>query len=123
MHPQTASSVDALRRRAAAIALALCFGAGLWAAGTNARAQGQLPDFTELAEKWNTEIYGEPSPEEGFDFKLNGTAVPNENFPTIYRGPDAYGTTPPAQPSAPGGAGVAGAGGTGVSGTPGENHP
>ncbi|AUX27742.1 uncharacterized protein SOCEGT47_083400 [Sorangium cellulosum] len=73
-----------------------------------------------LAERWNVEIYGEPNPSNGgFDFKLNGAREPSGDFPTIYRGPDAYGATPPAPRAPAGSAGTAGAGGTSVS-TPGD---
>jgi len=44
------------RRRAATIALALCLGTGGWMAAASARAQGQLPDFTDLAEKWSPSV-------------------------------------------------------------------
>jgi len=49
-------SVFDLRHRAATIALALCLGTGGWMAASSARAQGQLPDFTELAEKWSPSV-------------------------------------------------------------------
>ncbi|MCG3190430.1 MAG: hypothetical protein LKCHEGNO_03154 [Burkholderiaceae bacterium] len=49
-------SVLELRRRVATVALALCLGAVGWMAAANARAQGQLPDFTELAEKWSPSV-------------------------------------------------------------------
>jgi len=45
-----------LRRRAATAALALFIGGAGWLAAANARAQGQLPDFTELAEKWSPSV-------------------------------------------------------------------
>ena len=56
MHRHTGPSVLDLRRRAATIALAACLGVGGWVAATPARAQGQLPDFTELAEKWSPSV-------------------------------------------------------------------
>ncbi|WP_437484838.1 PAAR domain-containing protein [Sorangium sp. So ce1014] len=77
-----------------------------------------------LAERWNVEIYGEPNPSNGgFDFKLNGAQEPNGSFPTIYRGPEAYGTTPPAPRAPAGSAGTAGAGGTSVATPPGDGDP
>ena len=57
MHRHTGSSVLDLRRRAAAVALAACLGVGAWVASTPAQAQGrELPDFTELAEKWSPSV-------------------------------------------------------------------
>jgi len=57
MHRHTGSSVLDLRRRAAIIALAASLGLGVWATGIPAQAQGrELPDFTELAEKWSPSV-------------------------------------------------------------------
>jgi serine protease Do len=57
MHRHTGPSVLDLRRHAATIALAACLGVGGWVASTPARAQGrELPDFTELAEKWSPSV-------------------------------------------------------------------
>jgi len=57
MHPHTDLPLLDLRRRAAAVALAVCLGASGWAAMPSARAQGrELPDFTELAEKWSPSV-------------------------------------------------------------------
>ena len=57
MHRFTGSSVLDLRRRAVTAALAACVGVGGWVASTPARAQGrELPDFTELAEKWSPSV-------------------------------------------------------------------
>jgi serine protease Do len=57
MHRLTGSSVLELRRRAVTAALAACLGGGGWVASTPARAQGrELPDFTELAEKWSPSV-------------------------------------------------------------------
>jgi serine protease Do len=57
MHRHTGSTVLDLRRRAATVALAACLGLGAWVASTPAQAQGrELPDFTELAEKWSPSV-------------------------------------------------------------------
>jgi serine protease Do len=57
MHRHTGSSVLDLRRRAASFALAACLGVAGWVAGAPAHAQGrELPDFTELAEKWSPSV-------------------------------------------------------------------
>src|SRR5215470_8886499 len=56
MQRHTASAVLALRRRAAMIALAIALGAVGWSASKPALAQAQLPDFTELAEKWSPSV-------------------------------------------------------------------
>jgi serine protease Do len=57
MHRFTGSSVLDLRRRAVTAALAACLGVGGWVASTPTRAQGrELPDFTELAEKWSPSV-------------------------------------------------------------------
>ncbi|HEX6720625.1 MAG TPA: DegQ family serine endoprotease [Burkholderiaceae bacterium] len=51
-------SMSALRRRAVMASLALLLGAaGLWSSSTPAHAQGrQLPDFTDLADKWSPSV-------------------------------------------------------------------
>ena len=57
MHRHSGSMVLDLRRRAVTVALAACLGLGAWVAGTPAQAQGrELPDFTELAEKWSPSV-------------------------------------------------------------------
>ena len=56
MRSLTVSPLLDLRRRAVALGLSLCLGAAGWAAATGARAQGQLPDFTDLAEKWSPSV-------------------------------------------------------------------
>ena len=57
MHRHTDFSILALRRRAATVALAACLGVGVWVTGMPAQAQGrELPDFTELAEKWSPSV-------------------------------------------------------------------
>jgi serine protease Do len=57
MHRHTGSSVLDLRRRAATAALATCLAVGGWLACVPAHAQGrELPDFTELAEKWSPSV-------------------------------------------------------------------
>jgi serine protease Do len=57
MHRFTGSPVLDWRRRAATVALAACLGAGGLTATAPARAQGrELPDFTELAEKWSPSV-------------------------------------------------------------------
>ncbi len=51
-------SMSALRRRAVMASLALLLGAaGMWSGSVPARAQGrQLPDFTDLADKWSPSV-------------------------------------------------------------------
>jgi serine protease Do len=51
-------STSALRRRAVLASLALVLGAAaLWSSGTPAHAQGrELPDFTDLADKWSPSV-------------------------------------------------------------------
>ncbi|HEU5293737.1 MAG TPA: DegQ family serine endoprotease [Burkholderiaceae bacterium] len=56
MQRHTGSAVFDLRRRAAAIALAIALGALGWSTSKPALAQAQLPDFTELAEKWSPSV-------------------------------------------------------------------
>jgi serine protease Do len=90
-----------LRRRATAVALAACLGAGGWVAATTARAQTpqvQLPDFTELAEKWSPSVVnirtlergrssstGEVDPNIEEFFRRFGIPLPNR--PDSRRGP------------------------------------
>ena len=57
MHRHLGSLVLDLRRHASTVALAACLGLGGWLASAPAYAQGrELPDFTELAEKWSPSV-------------------------------------------------------------------
>jgi len=56
MQRHTGSAAIEGRRRVATIALAVALGAGSWLAARPASAQSQLPDFTELAEKWSPSV-------------------------------------------------------------------
>ena len=52
-----ASSVLQARRRVVTAAMAVAIGAGAWSVSAPLRAQGrELPDFTELAEKWGPSV-------------------------------------------------------------------
>ena len=78
MHRHTGSRVLALRYRAAALALAVCLGAGAWLAASPARAQGrELPDFTELAEKWSPSVVNIRTLERGRAVPGGGEVDPN----------------------------------------------
>jgi serine protease Do len=58
MHPSLeVSNTTGVRRRAAMATLAVLLGVGAWSAAGPVLAQGrELPDFTELAEKWSPSV-------------------------------------------------------------------
>jgi serine protease Do len=97
MHPSIGSWSLDLRRRAVGLALAVSLGAAGWAVSVPVRAQGQLPDFTELAEKWGPSVVNIRTLERGRS--VAGTEV-DPNVEEFFR---RFGIPMPGRPDPRGG--------------------
>jgi serine protease Do len=94
MHRYPGSSVLDLRRRAAAIALAACIAGGGLLGSASVQAQGrELPDFTELAEKWSPSVVNIRTLERGR--AASGGAEVDPNIEEFFR---RFGIPMPGRP-------------------------
>jgi serine protease Do len=73
------ASMSAMRRRAVMVALAFALGAAaLWSPATSVQAQGrELPDFTDLADKWSPSVVNIRTLERSRSAQGSGEVDPN----------------------------------------------
>jgi serine protease Do len=96
MPPRTGLMHVDMRRRAAALALAATFAAGGWMVNQPAHAQGrELPDFTELADKWGPSVVNIRTLERARAMAGGGGAEVDPNVEEFFR---RFGIPMPGRP-------------------------